>query len=301
MLNKISAFMVLAALSANAQAADDCIFNSLDETLQDGAFTTLDTLHVDKETDLSAEQKALILETVGWNEGGFSDGADNEEEAIESFVRADGYIISLLHNPTGDEYTQVDYAPGDNQFALIFPKGAQAAVGAIVDGDISCVKNNAEGSGISFKKIRISQESALGKQLWACEGATDDNDYTAAPRAERYSLVTAPSMNKVMRFMEAELGLEVKEATAAEAAELIGNSMRDQLPGLEQSVEESKEVYLETIAFLEKYLAEQQAKGGKIFMDADTYWAPSVNARAVVVVNPSMTTVTVILHGDTDG
>jgi len=72
----------------------------------------------------------------------------------------------------------------------------------------------------------------------------------------------------------------------------------------EHLVDESDDLYSEAYGVseaLEDYLINASTKKGvRFFEDANAYWAPSVNARALVIVYPNRK-IEVLVHGDTDG
>jgi hypothetical protein len=64
---------------------------------------------------------------------------------------------------------------------------------------------------------------------------------------------------------------------------------------------EARAGFSRTRAALQACIRSAERGGAEVRIDADTYWAPSVNARAIILSSRERGTVTVILHGDTDG
>lgn len=94
---------------------------------------------------------------------------------------------------------------------------------------------------------------------------------------------------------------ELGRVNVVEASLVITSRLPQQLDWLLENSEISEADFSEVesmISDLQEYVL-----GWKqiVYGDSDAYWAPSVNAAVVVLVNPQTKVVIEILHGDTDG
>jgi len=134
----------------------------------------------------------------------------------------------------------------------------------------------------------------------------DLNDFAACPKVEKYQFKKV-TLEGVQAFLKAEKELDAKVTTAAQGLKLIGDSINGQVSLLWDTLlegeDESAEAAQAYVDGVPKLLAAftQAAKGKLVLFDPNTYWAPSVNARAIAIVDFKKKTVIVITHGDTDG
>ncbi len=156
----------------------------------------------------------------------------------------------------------------------------------------------------TLKKIQLPE--ALRKIEAQCV-AIDGGDAFACPAFKAYQvkgeidLTRTREVQKLFAGNGDDGGVEymLRNYRASEAAKLITQRLADQVENLKglnprSSYSQARSVHLA----LERYVAGWQQL---IYGDDDTYWAPSVNASALLLVNPKTKVVIEILHGDTDG
>ncbi len=138
------------ASSAGAQAAEDCLFESIEDTRQ---FTQVSSVQVKNEYQLSDHEAQLVVDTVNWNVSSYS-GILSKEEAFMSFAQEEGYVKKYRYK-SGREFYTVFYYPGDNQYGLIFPADSSLPAAEIRDGDITCVDLSSSGDIASQSAERL--------------------------------------------------------------------------------------------------------------------------------------------------
>lgn len=136
----------------------------------------------------------------------------------------------------------------------------------------------------------------------------EETDYFACPKVRAYrwnALNTAlPNVNSVNRAF-ANLGdYSVVQSTAAVAAAEITKRLRNQSSILDELFhrgEITRPVRQQGVDLTTNIRAYVESWQGLVFVDDSTYWAPSVNASVVILIDTTSGVVIEILHGDTDG
>jgi len=154
------------------------------------------------------------------------------------------------------------------------------------------------------KLIPTSLATLVEKVCGSVEG--DLNDLAACPTVEKYQFkkLTLPG---VQAFFKAEKYHSFKVTSETIGLQVIKDSLHQQvnvlwdtlLEGEDESAQ-AAQAYVDGVPRMIAAFT-RAAKGKQILVDPSTYWAPSVNARAIAIVDYSNNTVIVITHGDTDG
>ena len=171
-------------------------------------------------------------------------------------------------------------------------------------------------TGFAFAGYEIGLPAKLDQALIDCGDAMRTSDTVACPSVKMYAL---PRISKKLIDQADDEGVlqdlyENGKRTSARAAfHLLENSIQQQVPSLEENTDGIDENLHEmrnsrqkltlavTLQILKKTLSQASRDGHEIRSLADTYWAPSVNARGVLIIDRKRSVLTVILHGDTDG
>lgn len=153
------------------------------------------------------------------------------------------------------------------------------------------------------KLVPTSLAKLVEKECTYVEG--DLNDFAACPTVEKYQFKKI-TVEGVQAFLAAEKQIDVKVTTTTAALKVIGDSIGKQVSLLwdtllegEDDSAKAAQVYVDSVPKM--MAAFKRAATGKVVLAGDGYWAPSVNARAMAIVDFEKKTVIVILHGDTDG
>lgn len=112
--------------------------------------------------------------------------------------------------------------------------------------------------------------------------------------------VSNASDSAVKAIFDELRGFSAEVVDASEAAQEITTRFNEQANSL---VDISDDLWSQVMGLseeLQAYVQYAHRRGARILMDNNTYWAPSVNASAVLIVWPQLKRVEVILHGDTD-
>lgn len=154
---------------------------------------------------------------------------------------------------------------------------------------------------------KVASDTRVEDSLGACAGLAN-NDYLACPIIKTYQLKKF-NTDTVLWFLTEKNGYEPVQSKGIEARNVIRDSLSGQINAVLEcgedcgidSPEALAQAARDTIRAIGKFLAIADRNKFTIYVDENTYWAPSVNARAVFVLNPIRKTVTIIMHGDTDG
>lgn len=155
-------------------------------------------------------------------------------------------------------------------------------------------------------------KTALEKLVAECKELSKDFDDEAACPEVVTIKIKELTVEKAKEYLEKDLeklkveGLalanweKVSSPKPDKAAVHIGNSMLSQVETLKKAKKPELAKKFETLAKLFTGTLMNEAKQGRVFT-ADTYWAQSVNARGWAVANLKDDSLTILLHGDTDG
>ena len=139
------------------------------------------------------------------------------------------------------------------------------------------------------------------------EGIKNVSDYVACPKAMKYVFKNY-SPQAVLNFLKENeiLGVyfEPTLSTEKDGVGEIMKSLRSHLSSL-NSVDgiegkQAKKSFTLSISKIDQAL-HKAVRNKIVYLDPNTYWAPSVNAKSLVILNEQKKSVTIILHGDTDG
>ena len=167
-------------------------------------------------------------------------------------------------------------------------------------------------SAISFGATFHKVPSSLEKFTRACRKVEESLfDFYACPKIERFQYKAAADLKKLPDFLKSK-GLEPVASNAEAAVKVIEESISSPIgavseirPGLEtEDLEIFDKAFSKYRTVTSEFLVAITAaakNADEVFVDDDTYWAPSVNARAMVLVNKEKKGVTIVWHGDTDG
>ncbi|MGE0615889.1 MAG: hypothetical protein AB7P04_09625 [Bacteriovoracia bacterium] len=156
----------------------------------------------------------------------------------------------------------------------------------------------------SYRRVRLAGDTkqALERCVEGVEAGMA-TDVVACPVVKRYEV---KNLKRALKVLLADEGVSdaVLLPSHFALAKLI-DSINAQQAQVEESCEGHMEPAREALVNVKKELRQlvslNARAGGYALFEADTYWAPSVNARALVLVNPKDLTVTIVMHGDTDG
>jgi hypothetical protein len=145
----------------------------------------------------------------------------------------------------------------------------------------------------------------VNDQLIACNQAVNIhfNDLLACPQVQVINLVDAKT-ESVIEMLDDEEGLNLEKASSATAIEVLSyrfnfSEIRPELEAEELSALDTQ--VSPTQQVIASYLRAQSKAGATLLVDDDTYWAPSVNASAIVVIDHKNKRAILIMHGDADG
>jgi hypothetical protein len=154
--------------------------------------------------------------------------------------------------------------------------------------------------------------SKLDRFVTDCKKVESDLfDYYACPKVERFSYATRKDLKSLTAFLEKK-GIHGKSVTSGEGFEVIEMSIQSNIsvvseyrPGFEtedlETFDAAFSKYENIMTTFLQAVSKATKNSDTILVDKDTYWAPSVNAKALVLVNHKKQSVTIIWHGDTDG
>ncbi len=147
-------------------------------------------------------------------------------------------------------------------------------------------------------------DEAIGILSEADESASE---VIACPKVEQYSYKKTTRVSKVLKELNESYSLKSTDAVAA------AENINDKLDDLYNIIKDfwidddsiAKEASKTFTKFSNKLIAVIRSKGetagAASYIDPDTYWAPSVNAKATVIINSKSRKVYVFLAGDADG
>lgn len=157
----------------------------------------------------------------------------------------------------------------------------------------------------------VLEPVALPETLRALEqrcSAYSETDHFACPviRAYRWTgLATAIPNPRAVNRAFAESFYQVEWASVDAAASAITDRLYQQIEAVREVFEVGeieRPVLLDSgPSFVRDLSAYIRGWEQLVFLDDNYYWAPSVNASAVILINPRTGLVIEILHGDTDG
>lgn len=135
------------------------------------------------------------------------------------------------------------------------------------------------------------------------------SDLFACPVIKAYqwnSATTAlPNPRAVNRAFAESAGYQVEWASVDAAANAISGRLYQQIQAVREQFEvgeiERPLVLSQGPAYVADLVAYIRGWEQLVFLDDNYYWAASVNASAVILINPRTGLVIEILHGDTDG
>lgn len=150
----------------------------------------------------------------------------------------------------------------------------------------------------------IPVSARLKSALSSCK-VEQFSDFMACPRAEKLAFQSESDLQK---YLSEEGPYRPTPSNARRSYLLLKDSISHQsdisellaeleVEDTDKAVEESNSL-TSVLPSLKTYLNESSSRGIEFYTDADTDWAASVSARAVLLVNRAQKTITIILHGD---
>lgn len=133
------------------------------------------------------------------------------------------------------------------------------------------------------------------------------SNFAACPKVLTYRLNNLTE-EKAKHFLETELYLSLFPSSLAEGTEELLEGLNLQAAALEnhrvelnsKSTQKAFESFQNFVKNFNRKL-KTEARSKIIYFDPSTYWAPSVEAKALVLIDLPNNTVEVVLHGLVDG
>ena len=173
------------------------------------------------------------------------------------------------------------------------------------------------------EKLRqVKPNPLVMKLVLDCRTAINVVDKTvpetiACPTVQKYTYQNSVNLSVLLSMVESQLGFTLKASSPKNATLLVLDSFMSQANAVNETLSEGSGEYsksslektkaaLNSAIFQTKLMGKMMVDAGsasvaRTFVDPSTYWAPSVNAVAAIIVNPVKKTVYVIMHGDLDG
>ncbi|MGE0633144.1 MAG: hypothetical protein AB7O96_12085 [Pseudobdellovibrionaceae bacterium] len=149
---------------------------------------------------------------------------------------------------------------------------------------------------------KVNLDSTTEKIQWVFNQLPDlTSDQFVAPKIEQYKM--QGSVEETLRVLNEDHGFALNEETGEDGGRTLYSHLGVQADqALETSPDLDQNIVKTTLhAAMKRTFAFLKNENVEIYADYDTYWAPSVNAMALVIIDDESGIVTVILHGDIDG
>lgn len=157
-------------------------------------------------------------------------------------------------------------------------------------------------------EYEIGLPAQLDRALKDCQAELRLLEEIACPTVQMYALprISQRHIDKIEDSgVIADLYQSGERASAASAQNMLIDSVESQITGAEENdsaaTPRQEQALRNALKQIRTTLEKASARGHEIRTHADTYWAPSVNARGVLIIDRKRSVLTVILHGDTDG
>lgn len=144
---------------------------------------------------------------------------------------------------------------------------------------------------------------AIDQALAECGSAVFNSEAAACPSVAKYTYSARLSPAQLDALISRELGYDLTstDGRGAVSALLPRASTYTQILRDDPEAGDARTYRASVNRLLMILNSMARGAGNLTSKDEDTYWAPSVNAAAVVVANPAKKTIYVFVLGDTDG
>lgn len=135
----------------------------------------------------------------------------------------------------------------------------------------------------------------------------DISEFAVCPKVEFYRFKDL-NLGEAQKFLEKELGLSATAISKKEGTQAIIESLRSHYYAIKahesdletQSARQSGKKFEKFVELFEKKL-KSHLKNKAIYFDFSTYWAPSVEAKALISIDLKNASIEVVYHGLNDG
>lgn len=148
----------------------------------------------------------------------------------------------------------------------------------------------------------IPLDNTAGALQWAFNQLpmiTSEN--FAPPKISQYKMNS--SLKETLAVLKNDFGFSLGSENGEEGGRTLYNHVGAQTnSAISDLPAGDQELALEALhAAMKKTFHLLKSSNVQVYADYETYWAPSVNAMALVLIDQESETVTVIMHGDIDG